>query len=189
MAASMLFRTTYKLGSLVGKSSGEVFALAMWQVVYAACVIGGALVAMRWDILGVAVTTAVSVFIQFLAMSQLGMRATTLRARELAAVHVEPLIYALIVGGVAWAIAFTLRFAGATFPVVAAVTTIGGTGVFFVLARSGMRRGTGDWPWLRETLGQFVKRRKRTAPAVPPPTDPGGPEAPDHSPGAPQARS
>jgi O-antigen/teichoic acid export membrane protein len=168
MAASMLFRTTYKLGSLVGKSSGEVFALAVWQVVYAACVIGGALVAMRWDILGVACTTAVSVFLQFLAMSQLGLGATTLRAREIAAVHVEPLIYALIVGGVAWAIASVLRGAGAPFPVVAVATTAGGTGVFFVLAWAGMRRGAGDWPWLRETLGQFAGRRKPAKPDGPP---------------------
>jgi len=172
MAASMLFRTTYKLGSLVGKSSGDVFALAIWQVVYAACVIGGALVAMRWDILGVACTTAISVFLQFLAMSRLGLRATTLRARELARAHVEPVIYALIVGGVAWAIAFALREAGASFPVVAAATTIGGTLVFFVLARTGMRRGTGDWPWLRKTLGQFVKRGKPAAPTTPSPSDP-----------------
>jgi O-antigen/teichoic acid export membrane protein len=160
MAASMLFRTTYKLGSLVGKSAGDVFALAIWQVVYAAAVIGGALVAMRWDILGVATTTAVAVFLQFLAMSRLGLRATTLRARDLVRVHVEPVIYAAIVGGVAWAIASALRAAGAKFPIVAAATTLGGTLVFFALARTGMRRGTGDWPWLRETLGQLVKRRK-----------------------------
>jgi len=175
MAASMLFRTTYKLGSLVGKSSGAVFAFALWQVVYAACVIGGALVAMRWDILGVACTTAVSVFLQFLAMSRLGLRATTLRARELVQAHVEPLLYALIVGGVAWAIAFALREAGAKFPVVAAATTIGGTLVFFVLARAGLRRGSGDWPWLRDTLGQFVKRGRASKPAATPPGDPDRP--------------
>jgi O-antigen/teichoic acid export membrane protein len=162
MAASMLFRTTYKLGSLVGKSSGDVFALAVWQVVYAACVIGGALVAMRWDILGVAATTAVSVFLQFLAMSRLGLKATTLRWRDLATAHIEPAIYAIAVGGVAWALAFGLRAAHQSFLVVAAGTTIGGTLVFFVLARLGMRRGGGDWPWLRETLGQFVKRKKKT---------------------------
>jgi len=168
MAASMLFRTTYKLGSLVGKSGGDVLALAIWQVVYAACVIGGALVAMHWDILGVAVTTAISVFLQFLAMSRLGLAATTLRWRELALAHVEPLIYALAVGGVAWALATGLRAANQSFVVVAAATTIGGTLVFFVLARFGMRRGRGDWPWLRETMIQFVqrKKKKKTKPAV-----------------------
>jgi O-antigen/teichoic acid export membrane protein len=160
MAVSMLFRTTYKLGSLVGKSSGDVFALAIWQVVYAACVIGGALVAMHWDILGVACTTAVSVFLQFLAMSKLGLKATTLRAGDLVRAHVEPAIYAVLVGAVAWAIAFALRASGQKFPVVAAVTTLGGTAVFFLLARIGMRQGRGDWPWLRDTLTQLVKRKK-----------------------------
>ncbi|MEO7732368.1 MAG: lipopolysaccharide biosynthesis protein [Kofleriaceae bacterium] len=166
MAASMLFRTTYKLGSLVGKSSGDVFALAIWQVVYAACVIGGALVAMRWDILGVATTTAIAVFLQFLAMSRLGLQATTLRWRDLVTAHLEATIYAVAVGGVAWGLAFGLRAAHQGFAVVAAGTTIGGTLVFFVLARLGMRRGGGDWPWLRETLGQLVKRKKKQ-PAAP----------------------
>src|SRR5262249_28739893 len=44
MAISMLFRTTYKLGALVGRSSGEVFKIALWQTIYAVCVIGGALI-------------------------------------------------------------------------------------------------------------------------------------------------
>jgi len=167
MAASMLFRTTYKLGSLVGKSGGDVLSLAIWQVVYAACVIGGALVAMRWDILGVSVTTAVSVFLQFLAMSKLGLAATTLRWRDVAAAHVEAVVYALIVGGVAWAVATALRAADQPFPIVAAVTTIAGTLVFLALAWSGMRRGRGDWPWLHDTLGQLMGKKKR---AKTPPT-------------------
>jgi PST family polysaccharide transporter len=163
MAASMLFRTTYKLGSLVGKSGGEAFTLAGWLGLYAVCVIVGALIGMRWDILGVACTTAVSVFLQFLAMSRYGMQATTLRARDIAAAHVEPLIYAVIVGGVAWAIAFGLRQAGAGFAVVAAVTTAVGTLVFVGLATIGMRRGDGDWPWLRETFRQMLGRKRNKA--------------------------
>ena len=42
---------------------------------------------------------------------------------------------------------------------------LAGTCVFLALARFGMRRGAGDWPWLRDTLGQLLKRR---APAPPP---------------------
>jgi PST family polysaccharide transporter len=163
MAASMLFRTTYKLGSLVGKSSGDVFALAIWQVVYAACVIGGALVAMQWDILGVAATTAISVFLQFLAMSRLGLKATTLRWRDVFAAHVEALGYAAVVGGIAWATATGLRAASLPFPIVAGVTTLAGTLAFLVLARFGMRRNAGDWPWLRDTLGQLIKRKAKPA--------------------------
>jgi O-antigen/teichoic acid export membrane protein len=176
MALSMLFRTTYKLGSLIGKSTGDVATLAIWQVVYAATVIGGALVAMRWNILGVACTTTIAVFLQFLAMSRYGLKATTLRARDLVAVHVEPLIYALVVGGIAWAIAATLRGAGAAFPVTAAVTTIAGSVVFLVLARLGLGRGRGDWPWLADTLRQLVGR-KRPAPPDPPSWDPSDPSS------------
>jgi O-antigen/teichoic acid export membrane protein len=169
MAVSMLFRTTYKLGALVGRTSGDLYALASWQIVYAACVIGGALVAMRWDILGVSITTAISVFLQFLAMARLGLHATTLRWRDLARVHVEATINAVIVGGIAWAIATALRAAHQSLPVVAAGTTLGGTLVFFVLARAGMRRGRGEWPWLRESLAGFLRKTKRAARA---PADP-----------------
>src|SRR6185436_18933582 len=84
----------------------------------------------------------------------------TLRARDIVAVHVEPLIYALVVGGIAWATASGLHSAGARFPVVAAVTTLAGTAAFLLLARTGMRRGRGDWPWLRDTLFHFLRRSK-----------------------------
>jgi hypothetical protein len=124
---------------------------------------------MRWDILGVSITTAISVFLQFLAMARLGLQATTLRWRDLARVHVEATINAVIVGGVAWAVATALRAAHQSLPVVAAGTTIGGTLVFFVLARAGMRRGRGEWPWLRESLAGFLRKTK---PAARAPADP-----------------
>lgn len=172
MAISMLFRTTYKLGSLVGKSTGDVTTLAVWQVVYAVSVIGGALVALRWNILGVACTTTIAVFLQFLAMSRFGLKATTLRARDLVAAHVEPLLYALVVGGIAWATATALRGAGTSLPVTAIVTTLAGTLAFVALAGLGMRRGRGDWPWLRDTFRQLLGRGKR-------PARPAAPDAPD----------
>ena len=175
MAVVMLFRTTYKLGGMVGRSAGAVFELAGWHVTYAVCVIGGALYAMRWDIPGVAITTAISVFLQFLALSRLGIKATTLRARDIARAHIEPVIYALIVGGVAWATAAALRATGARFPVVAAVTTLTGSIVFLALATLGLRRGRGDWPWLRETLAGFLRRSKPAASST---------EAPDPTAGA-----
>jgi PST family polysaccharide transporter len=163
MAASMLFRTTYKLGSLVGKSGGDVLALALWQVVYAVCVIGGALVSMHWDILGVATTTAISVFLQFLAMSKLGLSATTLRWRDVFTAHIEAVLFAALVGGVALAVATSLRAAHQSFIVVAAVTTAAGTLVFLGLALLAIRRNRGDWPWLRETLGQLAGKKKKRA--------------------------
>jgi O-antigen/teichoic acid export membrane protein len=158
MAASMLFRVTYKVGSLVGVSSGKVWGLALWLTAYAGCVIGGAMFAMRWGILGVSCTTALSVFLLFIALSRFGLQATTLRARDIVVAHVEPVIFAIVVGSVAWAVATGLRSAGAAFPIVAVVTALAGALVFVALAAAAMRRGRGDWPWLRETLRQIVKR-------------------------------
>jgi len=166
MAVVMLFRTTYKLGGIVGRSAGAMVELAAWQAVYAATVIGGALLAMRWDILGVATTTAISVFLQFLAMSHLGIRATTLTWRDIAAAHVGPAIYAVIVGAIAWATATMLRAAGAAFPVVAAVTTLAGTAAFAALVLLARRRGRGDWPWLIDMLASFVRRKKPPRPSA-----------------------
>lgn len=197
MAISMLFRTTYKLGSLVGKSGGEAFALAGWLGFYALCVVGGALIGIHWDILGVAATTALSVFLQFVAMAHYGRRATTLSYREILAAHIAPTIFAVIVGAVAWLVAVALRHVGAPFLVTAAATsTIGGL-VFVALAAANMRRATGDWPWLLDTFKQIVRRKKKkpktsaassadpdAALLAPSPIQPGLPAKPDDT-GAP----
>lgn len=160
MATTMLFRTTYKLGGLVGRSTGETFAIARAQWVYAGLVIGGAAISVQWGIMGVACTTSFAILVNFIAMYRIGLRMTTLTAGQLVAVHVTPLSYAAIVGGVTWMTATLLRQAEASFVIVAAVATVVGSLTFMGLFLVGLKRRTDEWTWLRETITGVLRGRK-----------------------------
>jgi O-antigen/teichoic acid export membrane protein len=161
MALTMLFRTTYKLGGMVGRSTGEVFTIARWQVIYAALVIGGAAISVRWGILGVACTTSLAITVHFLAMTRIGLRMTNLRARDLLLAHVAPVAFTAAVGGAAWAVATGLRAAHVSYVVVAIAATVAGSAVYVALVATALKRATGDWPWLKETLIELVRKRRK----------------------------
>ncbi|MCW5800902.1 MAG: lipopolysaccharide biosynthesis protein [Deltaproteobacteria bacterium] len=175
MATTMLFRTTSKLGILVARSSGDVFAIAKWQVVYAVAVIGGAAVSVQWGILGVATTTTVAIVINYVTTTWIGLARTTLTVRELAAAHVVPLLIALAVGGVSWSVAAALRAAGVSYVVVAAASVAAGGLVFVAFIYAGVRRATGDWPWLRETFVAVFSRSRTRRSKAPATTSPPAP--------------
>jgi O-antigen/teichoic acid export membrane protein len=162
MACTMLFRTTYKLGGVVGRSTGEVFAIARWQWIYAALVIGGAALSVYWGILGVACTTSIAIVANFIGMYRIGLRMTNVRAIDLVMAHAAPLAIAVVVGGVAWLTATLLR-EHAGYVVVAAVSSVTGSLVFVTFVIAGIKRGGGDWPWLAESLAGFIRKRKRIA--------------------------
>jgi len=161
MTTMMLFRTSYKLGALVGRSAGEVFHIAGWQVIYALLVIGGAAISVRWGILGVSCTTSFAILVNFWALTRIGLRMTNLRARDLLAAHGSSIVFAAVVGATAWGTAAGLRALDASYIWVAVVSTVTGTLVFLALLLWGLSRPSGDWPWLKETLGELVRRRKR----------------------------
>ncbi len=160
MAMSMLFRTTYKLGAIVGRSSGEVFRIAGWQILYAILVIGGALVSVRWGILGVACTTSFGVLVVFLGLTSVALTTTRTRAGEIIRAHLVPAVYMLLVGAVAWGLATALRSAAAPYVVVALATTAAGGLAFVALAAHDVRQGRGDFPWIWETVRGRARRRK-----------------------------
>jgi PST family polysaccharide transporter len=167
MALTMLFRTTYKLGVMVGRSSGQVFHIAVWQFVYAGLVIGGAAISVRWGLDGVAATTAFAVAVNFVAMSWIGARVTQLPIMDLVRAHAAPLLITTAIAATVWPLASTLRAAEALPIVVAGVSTVAGTIVFLILAIALARRGRGDWPWLVEALQSVLRRkRKQRAPEV-----------------------
>lgn len=161
MATTMLFRATHKLGAILGKSTGEIFAIAGTQVLYAVLVIGGALISVRWGILGVSCTTAFAIAVNFVVLTRLGLRGTTLSARALAAAHVRPVLYTIAVGALAWVTATALRNAGASYVVVAVVSSCVGGAAFFGIAALEIRGEREDWPWIFSMLKQFVGRERK----------------------------
>ncbi|HTE51709.1 MAG TPA: lipopolysaccharide biosynthesis protein [Kofleriaceae bacterium] len=163
MAVSMLFRTSYKAGGIVARSSGDVFRIASWQAVYAVVVVGGALLTVRWGITGVSCTTALAVIIHFFALSRLALRRISLGWGALLAAHVPGLIAAgLAVAGAA-PVAHLLRQHGASAITVAVAGTVAGSigpVGFFLLA---LRRGHPDWVWVWQTVRQLGGKKRRKA--------------------------
>lgn len=163
MAVSMLFRTSYKAGGIVARSSGDVFHLASWQVVYAVAVTGGALLTVRWGITGVACSTAVAVALHFLALTRLALRRVTLRWSQVAAAHLPGLLGAVLVVAGALPVTFWLREQGASAALVAVAGVLAGSiGPLGLFALS-LRRGHADWVWVWQTLRGLAGKKRRKA--------------------------
>jgi O-antigen/teichoic acid export membrane protein len=161
MAMSMMFRTTYKLGGLVGMSGGQVYTMAKWQFIYAAAVIGGASFSVQWGILGVSCTTSIAIALNFVALYWVVSKMTTLSLREVMEAHVSPIAFTFVVGAVAWAAATGLRHLHVPYVMVVALTTVAGAGAFALMLIPSLRRTHGDWPWLRETFVGLARRKRK----------------------------
>jgi O-antigen/teichoic acid export membrane protein len=170
MAASMLFRTSYKVGAIVARAAGDVLGVAITQAIYASLVIGGAIVAARWGIAGVATTTAVAVTLNFVMLTQLGMRRTSLTWAGVARAHAQGLIATGLTVGAAWPVAALLRSAHAPLVVIVTATILAGAAGPAVMAWTGIRRAGTDWAWIWSTLRQGLggRRAKREPTAAPP---------------------
>jgi len=166
LAVTMMMRISYKVGVVVASAAGAVYALVVVNIIYAACVIGGALIGVHWGIPGVAVSTAISIGVMYLLCAMLGMRHCTLDWRGFAAAHVHGLALGLVVGACAWPASAALR--AAELPSVITAATIGllGGAVAIAVIAYWVNRGRGDFAWLgREVEGLRAKIKGRRAPA------------------------
>ncbi len=177
MAVCMLFGTSYKLGGLIARGSGDAYRIAVWQVVYAAAVIGGALLGARWGIPGVAATTAAAIFIHFINMMRIGKRRTTLTWREIAAAHIPGLACGALCLALTWPVAALLRHAGLSPFVIVPVAGLAGVPAAVAFAALSLRKGVSDWEWLRDSARQLVRRKRGSGGAGGPPAEPAA--APD----------
>lgn len=160
MAATMLFRTTYKLGAIVGRSAGQIYKIAACQALYATMVVGGAAISIRWGIVGVACTTTVAIVVNYVALTLLGLRMTDLRPRDIVVAHGPALAMTIAVGGITWVVATALRGAGMPYLVVAGVGGATALACYAGLVVLELRRGHGEWPWLKQTVAQVIGRRR-----------------------------
>jgi len=163
LAVTMLMRTSYKVGAMVAAAAGAVFAVALANVVYMVCVIGGAAISIRWGIAGVSTTTAISLVIVYAHCCYLAMAVSGTPARALLGAHVPGLLLAILVGAAAWPAALALRAADAPVPLRFAAVAVLGVGIALAATALWLRaRRGGDAGWLREELGR-VRRRLRRA--------------------------
>jgi O-antigen/teichoic acid export membrane protein len=67
----LFFRSSYKISVSTINSLGAIYKRLWTQVLYAASVIGGAIIGKEWGIIGIATTTSISMFINYLVLSLL----------------------------------------------------------------------------------------------------------------------
>jgi PST family polysaccharide transporter len=157
LAVSMVPRTTFKLGVTVARAAGDVFPVAFANIFYAVSVIGGALYAVRWGIPGVAVSTAICVFVNFFILSHLGLRRTTLRWSGFLGAHVEPIIAGVLVTLAAWPTATLMRQMTSSAWLIVAVVSIVGLIAGTAALALGVLRRSDDWLWFYRGLSGRLK--------------------------------
>lgn len=163
LAATMMMRVSYKVGTTVANAAGAVYGVATANALYTAAVIGGALITSRWGIPGVAVSTGLAIVLMYLLCAWLGLLHSELGWRGFGAAHVPGIVLGAAVSGAAWPLALALRAAQvsavATFIVVALVAaaiSAGGVALW-------IRRGRGDFAWLGEELAAVIGKLSRRA--------------------------
>ena len=109
LAIGMLFRTSYKMSDAVARATGDVYRRALRQVLYAALVIGGAMVGQRWGVAGVALAVTLALAANFVVMAQLSLRVTGLTWADFVAAHRAPAMLALATLGSAGPVTALLR--------------------------------------------------------------------------------
>jgi O-antigen/teichoic acid export membrane protein len=95
---SLLFRMGSKISNACVKAAGKVYALALFQFVYAGLVVAGAIAGQHWGVGGVAVCVSVAMAFDWLNTAYLGRSVTGLSWTRFAAAHASGLLLAVIVG-------------------------------------------------------------------------------------------
>ena len=163
LTVSMLMRTSQRLGTIVATAAGAVGAIAIAYTIYFLAIVGGAAIAVRWGIAGVATSTAIGLVICNLGTSIPALKVSGLRTRDMLAAHVPGLVVAALVAIATWPVTHALRAAHLPSPVVFAVSALVAIGVSLAAVAAWLRRGSGDFPWLGEELARVRRRFHRRA--------------------------
>lgn len=160
LAVTILLRTNLKLGGILAQAAGAVNAVAAAYAVYMVVVVVGALVAIRWGIVGVAVSTAFAITSVSIHCCLLAMRISDLSLRRFLRAHVPGAVIACCVTLAAWPLAAALRASDAPFSLVLGVVVAAAVVVSLALIAVWLRRRRGDFGWLAQELKNLRRRRK-----------------------------
>jgi PST family polysaccharide transporter len=103
------FRTGYKMSGTLARAKGAVYDVAWRQGVYAILVVVVAWIAYPYGITGIAIAVVGVLFVQFLLLTHLSIRLTTLGWKDFLIAHVPAVIITLIVGPLALSMTVLLR--------------------------------------------------------------------------------
>jgi O-antigen/teichoic acid export membrane protein len=109
LTIGMLFRTSYKISDSLAHATGAVYLRAWRQALYAALVVAGAWIGGHWGVSGVAFGVLGAITANFLLMTQLSLRLTSLPWRVFLSAHLPALSLATIVFLEAWGMVSVMR--------------------------------------------------------------------------------
>lgn len=160
LTLTMLLRTTHKLAGIVATSAGYVNAIAIAFTLYMLQVIVGAIIAIPWGIVGVATSTALAITVSSLICAWIALRASSLRANELAAAHGPGLLLAILVGAATWPVAEFMRGAGVHFTIIFSGLALVSIALCIGVGAVWLYRERGDFSWLKGELKRLRARRR-----------------------------
>jgi len=153
LAAGMMFRAGYKVSDSLARATGAVYRRAWRQAIYAAAVVGGALLGQYyWGLNGLATGVLVAILVNYLLMNQLSLALTSSSWASFFASHVAALGLALLALLESLLVVSVLREIGAgpLMVLFAATVVVGGT--YVLLAYRFPAAFGPDGRWLISTL-------------------------------------
>lgn len=156
-AVTMLFRTSYKMGDSLCRSTGIVFQRALRQFLFSGMIIAAAFFGHYWGIVGVAVGVSVAITINFFSMAQLSFSITDMTWARFFRVHIPAAILTGIVLGETWILVRLLRDFGwaDVYVLLASAGVVGLTLLSLVWFAPKLFLGQ-DGLWMLKTFGGYL---------------------------------
>ena len=158
-SVTMLFRTSYKMGDSLCRSSGIVFQRALRQFIFSVLIILGAWIGHYQGIIGVTIGVSLAITFNFLSMAQLSLKITQMRWGEFCRVHVPALFITGIVASESWLLAYLFRGFSWSDPAVlfGSAAVIGVTLLPLIWMLPKLFLGD-DGLWILKTVGNYLPK-------------------------------
>ena len=156
---TMLFRTSYKMGDSLCRSSGVVFQRALRQFIFSIFIILGAWLGHYQSIVGVTVGVSLAITFNFVSMAQLSLKITNMRWKEFLEIHIPAVFITGIVAGETWLLAGLLRGLAWPDPAVlfGAAAVVGVTLLVLIWALPKLLLGD-DGLWILKMVGSYLPK-------------------------------
>jgi O-antigen/teichoic acid export membrane protein len=168
LAVGTLFRTSYKVSDSLTRAVGAVYRRAWRQWIYAALVVGGAVVGQRWGITGIAAGVVGALLVNFLLMAQLSTRLVALRWADFLSAHSAGLRLGVAAGLPTYVTATLTRAVWGRHPFAVLGASLAASsvtlGVLFWVAPAWSLGEDGRWLWDR-LARLLMDRLQRARPA------------------------
>ena len=160
LALGMLFRTGFKVSGVLANGVGAPYHNALYQTVYGALVVGGALAAVPFGITGVAASTLIALAVAYALLTNHSLKLTGLSWGHHLRINLPALRLTLLLGLAAFLLAWSLRTASLDPILILALTGCALGAILLLLAKMAPGLFGPHAPWLIGTLTSMVRRRR-----------------------------